>query len=518
MPLRRPPLTLVLFNLTIVGFLILPLAYLIIRAATDPQDAWAYITQERTLQVLWNSIKLAFAVGITSAIVGVPLAWLTVRTDLKGSRLWTVLCTVPLVMPSYVGAFALLSAFGPKGIVQGWLETFGVERLPDIRGFFGAWISITLFAFPYVFLSVRTGLRGIDPQLEAASRVLGKNGWQTFWRVTFPQLIPSLTAGVLLTMLYALSDFGVVAFMRFNAFTRVIFIQNTQSFRPARVAMLSLELILLAVILVMLSRWLERNNNIYLRKSSRHASVIELGHWQWVAQAFCGLIVLLSLIAPVGIVVYWLINGLQHGQELNGVLIPLQRSMRVSGAAAFVAGAISIPLVLMQVRYPGRMSRWMNIGSTVGFALPGIVVAIALVYFATRYAINLYQTLPLLILAYILRFLPQMTNPIRASWLQINPHIEESAMTLGKNRWQVFASVTLPLIRSGWITGMALVFLTVMKELPVTLILSPIEFSTLATEIWSSTQEAFYARAAAPALVLILVSALSLFYILETDD
>jgi iron(III) transport system permease protein len=228
--------------------------------------------------------------------------------------------------------------------------------------------------------------------------------------------------------------------------------------------------------------------------------------------------VLLALVAPVGIVTYWLVNGLQHGEKLNNILEPLQRSMRVAGITALAAGVIALPLVMLQVRYAGKLSRWLNIGATVGFALPGIVVAISLVYFATRYAINLYQTLPLMIFAYILRFLPQMTNPVRASWLQVNPHVEESALTLGKNRWRVFTSITLPLVRNGWIAGVALVFLTVMKELPVTIILSPTEFSTLATEIWSATQEAFYARAAAPALMLVLVSALSLVYILETDD
>ncbi|MCI0712607.1 MAG: iron ABC transporter permease [Chloroflexi bacterium] len=509
-----PPL-LIILNTLLVGLLLLPAAYLVIRAADDPGDAWDYITQTRTLDVLWNSVVLALMVALGSTILGVPLAWLTVRTDLIGRRWWTVLFTLPLVLPSYVGAFALLSAVGPSGFVQDWL---GVERLPDIRGFFGAWLSITLFAFPYVFLSVRAGLRGLDPQLEAASQVLGKNPLQTFLRITFPQLIPSIQAGALLTMLYALSDFGAVAFMRFNAFTRVIYIQNTQSFRPSRVAMLSLELVALAILVIIVSRWIEGNAAAYRRQNTRPPTRISLGRWQIPALLFCGMVIMLALNAPVGVIAYWLINGLQTGQELNDIFEPLQNSMRIAGITALVAGLVGLPLVFLQARFPGTISRWLNIGATLGFALPGVVVAISLVYFATRYAGSIYQTLPLLIFAYLVRFLPQLIGPLRASFLQINPHVEESALTLGKNRWQVFATITAPLIRSGWIAGVALVFLTVMKELPATLILSPTGFSTLATEIWSATGEAFYARAAAPALVLVLVSALSLIYILEPND
>lgn len=513
--LHQPPILLTVFNIILVALLLLPLGYLIVRASQDFTDAWQFVTQARILEVLGNSLLLAVAVAFGSVSFGVPLAWLTTRTDLKGRRYWTVLCTLPLVLPSYVGAFALLSAIGPSGMVQDWL---GVERLPDIRGFFGAWFSITLFAFPYVFLSVRSGLRGIDPQLEAASMVLGHNRWTTFWRVTFPQLLPSIQAGALLTMLYALSDFGAVSFMRFNSFTRVIYIQNTQSFRPARVAMLSLELILLAVLILYIARRLEGQGRTYERKTNRQTQRIPLGKWQLLAQLFVGLVVLFALVAPVGVITYWLINGLQNGEKLNVILEPLQNSMRVAGASALVAGLVGLPLVYLQVRYPNRLSQWLNIGASLGFALPGVVVAIALVFMSTRYAISLYQTFPLLIFAYVVRFLPQLLGPLRASFLQVNPHIEESAMTLGKPRWQVLRTITAPLVRSGWLAGVALVFLTTLKELPATLILAPLGFKTLATQIWSATGESFYARAAAPALILVIISALSLIYVLEADD
>lgn len=506
-------------NSLLVALLSLPLVYLILRATSDTADGWHYITQPNKLRVLWNSISLAGAVALTTTLIAVPLAWLVVRTDVWGRRWWTILLTVPLVIPSYVGAFALIGAFGPKGMVQGWLENFGVERLPSIYGFFGAWLSISLFSFPYVFLSVRAGLRGLDPQLEEASKMLGRGTCATFFKISLPQLLPSIQAGVLLVILYTLSDFGAVAFMRFNALTRDIYIQNSQSFRNNRVAMLGLELVILAALLLLISRRLEGNAKAYQRQSTRkNTTRLRLGKWQIAAQLFCGVIVLLALVAPIGVTVYWLINGLERGEAFNEMLGPLQRSMRLAGITAGVAGLVALPLVVMQVRYPSKLSRWLGFGAYVGNALPGVVVAIALVFFATRYAFDLYQTLPLLIFAYLVRFLPEMLGPLQASMLQVNPHLEESALTLGRNRLRVLATITVPLVRSGWVAGVALVFLTVMKELPATRILAPIGYDTLATQIWSATQELFYARAAAPSLVLVIVSALSLIYILEPDD
>lgn len=504
----------------LVALLLLPLAYLFIRASDDPSAGIDYIQQEATRSLV-NSLQLAVAVGVASVTIGVPLAWLTVRTDLKGRRIWTVLSTLPLVIPSYVGAFALIAAFGPKGMLQGFLEdVFGVERLPDIRGFFGAWLSITLFTFPYVFLSVRAGLRGVDPQLEEASRVLGENAWGTFRKVTFPQLMPSIQAGALLAMLYALSDFGAVAFMRYNAFTRVLFRRYLLS--PEQTAALALVLVAMAILLLTISTRLEGNAKAYYRRSTKQSPrLIELGQWQLPAQLFCGLIVFIGLIAPTSVILYWLINGLQEGETLNELLGPLQRSMRAAGATAGVAGLVALPLAFMQTRFSGRFSTALRIGAYIGFAIPGVVVAIALVFFANRFHIaniNLYQTFLLLIFAYLVRFLPQMLGPLGAALLQVNPHVEESALTLGKNPLKVLLSVTAPLIRSGWVAGVALVFLTVIKELPITLILAPTGFDTLATQIWSATAEAFYARAAAPALVLLGVSALSMIYILEPDD
>jgi iron(III) transport system permease protein len=169
-----------------------------------------------------------------------------------------------------------------------------------------------------------------------------------------------------------------------------------------------------------------------------------------------------------------------------------------------------LPVAVLVVRRPSRLSRAIERLTYVSFALPGIVVALALVFFGIQYANSFYQTVPMMLLAYLVLFLPQAVGAQRTSLLQISPGLEEAARSLGKRPAAVFRRVTFPLAVPGVLAGGALVFLTCMKELPATLILSPLGFATLSTQIWSNINEAFFARAAAPALLLLLLSSLPL--------
>jgi iron(III) transport system permease protein len=180
--------------------------------------------------------------------------------------------------------------------------------------------------------------------------------------------------------------------------------------------------------------------------------------------------------------------------------------------AAIVTVVAALPVAILAVRYAGRISGLLERATYIGFALPGIVIALALVFFGANYATPIYQTLGLLIFAYIILFLPQAVGAIRSGLLQISPRLEEAARSLGRTPRQTLTTVTLPLVRPAILAGAALVFLTTMKELPATLILSPIGFKTLATSIWSATSEAFFARAAVPALLLILVSSVPIAF------
>jgi iron(III) transport system permease protein len=368
---------------------------------------------------------------------------------------------------------------------------------------------------------VRGALRGTDPALEEASRSLGSGGWSTFFRITLPQLKPAIIAGALLVALYSLSDFGAVSLLQFDSFSREIYTQYRSAFDRTPAAILGLMLVALtAAILALESR--ARGRARYHRSTAgsvrpRDGAVIALGRWRWPALLFCGTVVLLALVVPVGVLVFWLARGLAAGEPLRLLWGAAFNSVYVSALAAGVAALAAVPVAILAVRHPGRMAGFIERLSYLGYALPGIVLALALVFFGANFAPGVYNTLALLVFAYAVHFLPQAVGATRFALLQVRPSVEEAARGLGRGPAGVVTTVTAPLASSGILAGAALVFMTTMKELPATLLLSPLGFDTLATSIWTATSEAFFARAAAPALLLIAVSALPMYLLVVRE-
>ena len=498
---------------------LLPIAYLVVLTATAGESAVALALRDRTLGVLGRTVMLAGTVTTLAVVVGVPVAWLTTRSDLPGKRAWTVLTILPLVIPSYVGGYAIVAAFGPRGALQELLEPLGMERLPELYGFPGAVMALTLFSFPYVVLSVRGALLRLDPAFEEVGRSLGRGPWRTFFTVTLPQLRPAITAGALLVSLYSLADFGAVSLLQFDSFTRAIYVQYRGSFDPTLAAVLALLLVACTGALL-LGEWRLRGRARYHRSgggSARAARPVELGAWRWPALAIVGAVVALSVVLPVGTIAFWLARGIAAGEPLNVVLGAAANSTIASGLAAVLAVLASVPVAVLAVRHRGALGTLVERTTYAGFALPGIVIGLAFVFFGARFLPWAYQTLPLLLVAYLVRFVPEAVGITRASLLQVSPRIEEVARTLGRSPGAVLRQVTLPMIRPGLAAGAALVFLTAMKELPTTIMLAPTGFDTLAVRIWSATSEGFFARAAAPALLMMLVAAASVWFLLHTE-
>ena len=470
----------------------------------------------RILEILGRTLLLVASVSLASAAIGLPLSWLTTRSDLPFRRFWSVLTLLPLVIPSYVFGFIVVLALGPKGMLQGLLEgPLGVERLPDINGFAGAWLALTLLSYPYVVLTLRAALKRIDPSLEEISRGLGQTAWSTFRKVLLPLLRPAMAAGALLVGLYTLSDFGAVSLLRYETFTAVIFQQYGSGLDRTLASALALLLMALALIIVFAESW-SRGRSKYYRSDPgaiRPAYTVKLGGWRWPALIFCGSVALLSLGLPLTVLLYWIVRGVLAGEPLLLLWQLALNSLGVSLLAAGVTVVAASPLVILAVRHPGAITRLTERITYVGFALPGVAVALGLVFFGANYALWLYQTLGLLVLAYLILFLPAAVGPIRTSLLQVSPSVEDAARSLGSSPVRLLASITVPLVRPGILAGAALVFLLVMKELPATLILSPIGFETLATSVWNAYRDAFFARAAAPALLLILVSSIPLAFL-----
>lgn len=508
-----PPAVIWVPALALAAVLLLSPVYLVVRTLDAGPQVWDLLFRPRVLDILLRTLYLMLAVTAGCIVLAVPLAWLQVRTDLPGRRFWGVVTLLPLVIPSYVAGFVVVVALGPRGMLQGFLQgPLGVDRLPDISGFPGAFLTLTLLSYPYVLLTVRAALWRMDPSLEESSRGLGYGSWRTFARVALPLLRPAIAAGGLLVALYTLSDFGAVSLLRYETFTWAIFTQYEGSLDRAAGAVLSLVLVALALVLVALEG-ISRTRSRYYRSDQgavRPAELVRLGKWKWPALAFCGAVVLLGLALPMGVLGYWAVRGIAAGEPLLLLWGAARNSLYVAALAALITVAASFPIAILTVRFPGLLSTILERITFVGFALPGIAVALGLVFFGANYAPLLYQTLGLLLLAYLVLFLPAAVGATRTSLLQVSPHVEQAARSLGRSPLQVMTSVTIPLVRPGILSGAALVFLLTMKELPATLILSPIGFQTLATAIWSAASEAFFAQAAMPALLLILASSLPL--------
>ncbi|MEE8337664.1 MAG: iron ABC transporter permease [Dehalococcoidia bacterium] len=497
--------------LAVAAFCAVPPIYLLIRAGQDPAAAADAIFASSTLPLAARTIGLAAAVTALATAIALPMAWLTMRTDLPARRVLLVLAPLPLAVPSYVGALVAISALGPRGLLQQALEPAGVERLPSIFGFWGATAVLALVTYPYLLLTLFPALGALDPRLEELSRSFGRGRWTTFRRVTLPQLRPALASGALLVALYALADFGAVSLLRFDSFTRVIFLRYQSSFDRGGAAALALVLAAIALGIVALEVW-SRGRVRYdsAHGAARRAERVQLGRWRWPALAFVVAVLTLALAVPVGVLGYWLARGLGAGEAIEGVWGAAFDSLLASALAAAVAGVIALPVALLAARHRRFvLTRPAEVLAHTGFALPGLVVALAFVFAAINFG-SLYQSLWVLIAAYALLFLPQALGTTRVALLQISPSMEEAARGLGRPASRVLTTITLPLARPGILAGAALVFLTTMKELPATLILAPIGFETLAVRVWSASNEAFFARAALPALLLIALSAIPL--------
>ncbi len=513
---HRPPLVVALAGVLVAAGALLPTAYLILRATGAGAGLWDLLLRPRTAQILGRTLTLMITVTVASLAVSLPLAWLIERTDLPHRRVWSVLTALPLVIPSYVLGFIVVAALGPRGMLQQTLAgPLGIERIPAPYGFRGAWLTVTLASYPYMLLLLQAAIRGLDGRMEEVARSLGYGRWRTFMRVTLAQLMPAIAAGSLLVGLYVLRDFGAVSLLRYETFTWAIYLQYNTSIDRSMAAALALVPVVLAAGVLYLesrSRQTRARYNAGAR-SERAPAPIPLGRWRWPALLYCGVVVLVALVMPLGVLGYWLTRALAVGVALQVPWASIWNSVSVSAVAGLVTVMAAIPIAILEVRYPSRLARLLERASYSGFGLPGIVIALALVFFGANYARALYQTTTLLVLAYAVLFLPQAVGAARNSLLQANPRLEEAARSLGRSPLGALWAITLPMMRPGLLAGAALVFLTAMKELPATLLLGPTGFRTLATIVWSATEEGMFASAALSSLLLILFSSVPMAFL-----
>lgn len=478
-----------------------PLAFIIALLALLPVSVLFTLASEtaelfdaRNLTVLTNTLLLMFLTAGGSILIGVPLAIFTTYVQLPWRRFWIILLAAPLALPSYLGAFTFYAAFGPGGELE---SLIGIST-PKFDGLIGAAIIMTLYTYPFVLLTSRAALASLDAGQVNAARTLGLSLIKSIFLVVLPRIKNGIAAGALLAALYALSDFGTPAIMNLDTFTRVIYVEYN-AFGLSQAAMLSLQL----MVIVGLILFLESRVKGTQEQPGKHL-LFWPEKWQLNLMLASVLpVILLSIILPLSVFFLWLWRDGAGNFEFSYAW----NSAHASILAAVFAVVLALPVAYAAIA--GKGGRIMERITYVGFGVPGIVMGTALVYLGLQLPF-LYQTLGLLVVAYVLRFLPLAVGTIRSSTEGLDASLVNAARVLGADQVEAFRRVTLPLTMRGVIAGAALVFLEAMRELPATLLLGPTGFETLATYLWRVYEAGYFGMAAIPGLLLILISGLGL--------
>ncbi len=492
-----------------------PFVYLLGRNLGEPGQFIASLADAGLAGSLGRTLLLGATVAAGATVIGTAAAWVVARTDVPARTALAVLLALPLVIPSFIGAFALIAAFATGGLLERLLAPLGVGSLPSVQGFWAAAAVLVLLTYPFVYLPVAARLRGLPADLEESSRTLGAGAAATFGRVVLPQLRASMIAGALLVFLYTISDFGAVQLLRYDTMTRSIYadrlFDTTSSFA------LGLVLATVALAAVAVERRVARRERRDTRREVRPL-VVRLGRCRAAVATATWALVALALAAPVAVLGWWAARGLSEGRARTGSAIadpsslagPAANTALVSVAAAVVAVAVVLPVAYASARRRERLADAANGVIVGGFALPGLVIALALVFWALEApgpAAALYQTLPLLVLAYVLNFGALSLGSAQVAVRGVPGSLDDAARTLGAGRLRRLVTVEAPLIAPGVAAGAGLVLLSAMKELPATLLLAPPGFTTLATRVWSASEDSFFADASIAALLLISLSA-----------
>jgi iron(III) transport system permease protein len=505
----RAPAPLAVVSLAAAAAFAGPLVYLVVRCAQEGGDVLSVLRSNTAGGPLARTLLLAASTAAACAALGTALAWLLTRTDLPLRRLFRVLVALPLVIPSFVGALALIAAFARGGLLD---EILGFDALPRVRGYWAVFATLTLLSYPYVYLPVAARLSALPPSLEETARSLGRSPAQVFRSVVLPQTTGAIAAGALLVFLYVVSDFGAVSLLRYDTLT--VRIESARLFDPPTALALGLLLGLVALVVVVTERALSRRRvHTEAVAAGRRPLQAPLGVWKAPMLLLVIGVVGVALVAPVVVLAQWTLRGLgddrvARGVEWSDLWRPLLNTGGIAVVTAVVAVAVVLPVAYLTARHDSRVGTLANALVVAGFALPGLVIALAVVFWVLRAPLvgGLYQTFPLLVFAYVVHFGAQAMRASQVAVSGVPRRMEDAARSLGSGRWRRLRTVDLPLMLPGLAAGAGLVLLSTMKELPATLLLAPTGFDTLATRIWSATESAFFARAGLSALALVALS------------
>jgi len=499
-----------------------PILFTLYSAVSADFELWTRLYDTRLKVILPNAIKLLAAVGMMTALIGVTMAWIVTRYEFPGKKIWKWALILPLAVPGYVLAYAYASIMAPGGVFQSfWTGLFGdVVRSPNLYSFWGVSMILSLVNYPYVYLLTRASLLSQNVAYDEAARTLGVSGWKRLRSINIRLAYPGIVAGIALALMEVMADFGTVSALRYPTFTEAIYRQMTARFDPYGASALGSVLVLMTFLLLNLERYFKSRSRFEQTKGRFRTYVPQkLGLREGMLCNFLILFILgLAFFAPISMLLKWSAEVALSGGLDSRFMRFTYNTLLVSAIGATVAVALAVPAAYLHARKPDILSRSVFYLSTLGYSLPGPVIAVGLLLTAGLLFPWLYGGLAMLVTAYIVRFIPVAIHSQDSAISAVSKSLEDAARTLGAGPWRTIRRILLPLIKPGLLTGWVIIFVDCMKELPATLMLRPVAFDTLSVRVWMETSEALWEMAAPPALLIVLAGLVPIAILIRRID
>ncbi len=529
-----------LLAIAIAAVVLLPIVSVGVIALSPDDPIWAHLWATTLPRYLTNTFVLMLSVGIATGLIGAATAWCVTMFRFPFSRVLEWALLLPLAVPAYVSAYALVDFLEYAGPLQTGLRSlFGWENaqdynFPEIRSRGAAILVLTFSLFPYVYLLARAAFRERGGRVFESAQTLGANGWRRFWSVGLPLARPAIFAGMAIVMMETINDFGTVDYFAVQTLTTGIFSIWLEGGNAAGAAQISMMMLAVIVCLVFWEKHSRRNNRFF--ETARQPRPIAKKHLRRGAAigalTICGLPVVFGFVFPVAVLGQHAVSNLETLQDPQ-LIRAFVNSITVSGMAA-VATVVLAVLMVYGVRLKGRrLPQFLLPFTTIGYATPGAVLALGLLvplatfdnFFADSFlALTGFDTgllitggIGVLVLAYVVRFFAIGQGAVDAALGRISPSLPAASRSLGQSATGTLRKVIAPLMTPTIGAALLLIFVDAIKELPATLLLRPFNFETLATRVHQQASLENLGDAAPGALMITLVSLLAILLLAKNQ-
>lgn len=495
----------------------LPLVVVLSSLWSPDPEIWAHLRGYVLPDLVRNTVYLGLGTLSLTVLLGVGLAWLTAMYQFPAANYFAWALMLPLAIPTYVLAFVQSGLFDYGGALRQVARQVGFESyLPEMRSVTGAIWVMTLAFYPYVYLLARNAFLTMGNRAIEAGQSLGLSRCQGFWRLALPMARPWIAAGALLVLMETLADFGAVSILNVDTFTTAIYKAWFSLFSLNTASQLASILVLIAFVLMILEQAV-RGARRYTAtgRHSQHYAVALTG-WRAIAASLaCASVLAIAFIIPLVQLMVWAYQSRQDLESRYWGFVG--HSVTLSALAALLVVGVALLLAYGKRRLPQAHISLMVKASSLGYAIPGAVLAVGIFvpiagldnYLIAQFALSqsaiFKGTLVVMLLAYLVRFLAVGLQPTQSALERVSPNQELAARSLGYTGWRLVSAVHIPMMRGGLLTALLLVFVDVMKELPITLMTRPFGWDTLAVRIFEMTSEGQWQQAALPAVLLVLV-------------